>query len=154
MNSDFRIQSNADLSVLHLRKGEHKVQKSLSATPSQQIKYLQDTNFSKTLATWCKELTHWKRLWCWGRLKAGGKGDDGGWDGWMVSLTQWTWVWANSGKWWRTGKPGALQSMGLQRIFNLSLFVKRMYFWLQWVFVAHRLFIAACGHSLVAEATL
>ena len=49
-----------------------------------------------TLATWCEELTHWKRPWCWERLKAGGEGDDRGWDGWMASLTQCTWVWANS----------------------------------------------------------
>ena len=50
---------------------------------------------SNTLATWCEELTHWKRSWCWERLKAGGEGDDRGWDGWMASLTQWTWVWTN-----------------------------------------------------------
>ena len=46
-----------------------------------------------------KEMTHWKRLWCWERVKAGGQGDDKGWDGWMASLTQWTWVWVNSGSW-------------------------------------------------------
>ena len=69
-----------------------------------------------TLATWCKELTHWKRPWHWERLKAGGEGDDRGWDGWMASLTQWTWVWASPGSWWWTGRPGALQSMGLQRV--------------------------------------
>ena len=51
---------------------------------------------SNTLVTWCEELTHWKRLWCWERLKAGGEGDDRGWDGWMASLTQWTCVWASS----------------------------------------------------------
>ena len=68
------------------------------------------------LATWCKELTHWKRPWCWERLKAGGDEDDRGWDGWMASPTQWTWVWTSSGKWWWTGKPGRLQSMGLQRV--------------------------------------
>ena len=66
------------------------------------------------LATWCKELTHLKRLWCWKRLKAGGEGDDKGWDGWMASPTQWTWVWVDSGSWWWTGTPGVLQSMGLQ----------------------------------------
>ena len=55
---------------------------------------------SDTLATWCEELTHWKRPWCWERLKAGGEGDDRGWDGWMASPTQWTWVWVNSGSWW------------------------------------------------------
>ena len=71
---------------------------------------------SNTLATWCKEPTHWKRLWCWERLKAGGEGDDRGWDRWMVSPTQWTWVWVNSGSWWGTGRPGMLQFMGLQRV--------------------------------------
>ena len=64
------------------------------------------------LATWCEEPTHWKRLWCWERLRTGGEGDDRGWDGWMASLTRWTWVWASSGSWWWTGKPGMLQSMG------------------------------------------
>ena len=61
------------------------------------------------------ELTHWKRSWCWERLRAGEMGDRG-WDGWMVSSTQWTWVWANSGRWWRIEKPGMLQSVGLQRV--------------------------------------
>ena len=55
----------------------------------------------------------WKRPWQWERLKAGGEGGDRGWDGWMASLTQWTCVWANSGRPWRTGKPGVLQSMRL-----------------------------------------
>ena len=67
------------------------------------------------LGTWSKELTHLKRLWCWERLKAGREGDDRGWDGWMASLTQWTWVWVNSGSWWWTGRPWG-QSMGLQRV--------------------------------------
>ena len=71
---------------------------------------------SKTLETWCEELTHLKRSWCWERLKVGGEGDDRGWDGWMASPTQWTWVWVNSGSWWWTGRPGVLQSMGLQRV--------------------------------------
>ena len=71
---------------------------------------------SNTLATWCEELTHWERPWCWERLKVGEAGDDRGWDGWMASPTQWTWVWAGSGSWWWTGKPGMLQSMGLQRV--------------------------------------
>jgi len=68
-----------------------------------------------TLATWCKELTHWKRLCCWERLKAG-KGDYRGQDGWMASPTWWIWVWASSGSWWWTGEPGVLQSMGSQRV--------------------------------------
>ena len=71
---------------------------------------------SNTLATWCEELTHQKRPWCWERLKVGGEGDDTGWDGWMASLTQWTWVWVSSRSWWWTGKPGMLQSMGSQRV--------------------------------------
>ena len=64
----------------------------------------------------CEELTHWKRLWCWEGLWAGGEGDDRGWDGWMASLTRWTWVSVNSGSWWCTGRPGMLQFMGLQRV--------------------------------------
>ena len=71
---------------------------------------------SNTLATWYKELTHWKRPWCWERLRAGGEGDDRGWDGWMTSLTQWTWVWVDSGSWWWTRRPGVLQFMGSQRV--------------------------------------
>ena len=47
---------------------------------------------SNNLTTWCEQLTHWKRPWCWERLKAGEKWDDRGWDGWMASLTQLTWV--------------------------------------------------------------
>ena len=73
-------------------------------------------NKAFTLATQCKELTQWKRSWCWERLKAGGEGDNRGWDGWMASLIQCTWIWASSGTWWRTGKPGMLQSKGLQNV--------------------------------------
>ena len=57
-----------------------------------------------------------KRPWCWERLKAGREGGDGGWDGWMASPTRWTWVWVSFRSWWWTGKPGVLQSMGLQRV--------------------------------------
>ena len=70
---------------------------------------------SNTLATWCKEWTQWKRLWCWERLKAG-EVDDREWDGWMASLTQWTWVWASPRSWWWTRKPGVLKSIGSQRV--------------------------------------
>ena len=73
------------------------------------------TGNSNTLATWCEELTLWKRPWCWERLRAG-EGDDRGWDGWMASPTQWTWVWVNSGSWWWTGRPGVLRFMGSQRV--------------------------------------
>ena len=93
---------------------------------------------SNTLATWCQELTHWKRPWCWGRLKVGGEGDDRGGDDWMASPTPWTWVWTSSGSWWWTGRPGVLQSMGLQRVGHdwataLNLVFSgsiRMFFWL------------------------
>ena len=69
-----------------------------------------------TLATWCEELTHLKRPWCWERLRAGGEGDDRRWDGWMVSPTQRTWVCVNSGSWWWTGRPGMLRFIGSQGI--------------------------------------
>ena len=68
------------------------------------------------LATSCEELTYWKRSWCWERLRAGGEGDDRGWDGWMTSWIQWTWVWVNSGSQWWTGRPGVLRFMGSQRV--------------------------------------
>ena len=71
---------------------------------------------SSTLATSCELLTQWKRLWCWEGLGARGEGDDRGWDGWMASPTQWTWVWVNFGSWWWTGRPGVLQFMGSQRV--------------------------------------
>ena len=70
---------------------------------------------SSTSATWCQELTLWKRPWCSKRLKTGGEGNRG-WDGWMASPTGWTWFWACSGSWWWTGKPGMLHPMGLQRV--------------------------------------
>ena len=63
-------------------------------------------------ATWYEELTHW----CWERLKVEGEGEDRGWDGWMASPTQWTWVWVNSGSWWWTGRPDMLQSTGSKRV--------------------------------------
>ena len=71
---------------------------------------------SSILATWSKELTHWKRPWCWERLTAGGEGDNRGWDGWMASPTRWTWVWVTSRSRWWTGRSGVLQSMGSQRV--------------------------------------
>ena len=71
----------------------------------------------KFLATWCKEITHWKRPWYWEKLKAGGKGENRmRWLDGINWLTRWTWVWAMSRSWWWTGKPGVLQSMGSQRV--------------------------------------
>ena len=69
-------------------------------------------------------LTHWKRLWCWERLKSGGEGDSRGWDGWMASPTGWTRVWASSGSWWWTGKPGMPQTVGLQSRTQLTIELK------------------------------
>ena len=62
------------------------------------------------------ELTHLKRLWCWEGLRARGEGGNRWWDGWMASLTRWTWVWVNSRSWWWTGRPGVLRLMGSQRV--------------------------------------
>ena len=75
---------------------------------------------SSTLATWCEELTPWKKSWCWERLKAGGEVDDRGWVSWLASPTQWTWVWVNSGSWWWTGRAGVLWFMGSQSRTRLS----------------------------------
>ena len=63
----------------------------------------------------CEEPTHWERPWCWERLRAGERGDRG-WDGWMALSTQWTGIWANSGRYLKTEEPGVLQSMALQRV--------------------------------------
>ena len=65
---------------------------------------------------WPPDVKNWKRPWCWERLKTGAEGDNRGWDGWIASPTQWTWVWASSGSWWRTGKLGLLQSKVSQRV--------------------------------------
>ena len=73
---------------------------------------------SFNLLIWCFTLiglfilNRWKRLWCWGRLKEAGEEDGKGWDGWMASLTQWTWAWVSSGSWWWTGKPGVCSPWG------------------------------------------
>ena len=71
---------------------------------------------SNTLARSCEELTHWKRPWCWERLRVRGEGDNRGWDGWMASPTRWAWVWVNSGSLWWTGRPGVLRFTGSQRV--------------------------------------
>ena len=75
---------------------------------------------SNNLATWFEELTHWKRPWCWERLKVGREGDDRGWDGWMAPPTWWTWVWVNSGNWCWTGTPGVLHPWGRKELTQLS----------------------------------
>ena len=95
---------------------------------------------SNTLATWCEELTHSKRPYCWERLKAGGEGDDRGWDGWMASPTQRTWVWVDSGSWQWTGRPDMLHSMGLQRVRHYCVtelnwtesYQRKGHWWIEW----------------------
>ena len=89
---------------------------------------------SSTLATSCEELTHWKRVWCWEGLGAGGEGDDRGWDGWMASRTRWTWFWMNSGRWWWTGRPGVLWLMASQRVgHDWATELNWTELWLHWV---------------------
>ena len=67
---------------------------------------------------WSSDAKNWliEKTLMLGKIEAEGEGDDRGWDGWMASLTLWIWVWASSRRWWRTGKPGILQSMGSQRV--------------------------------------
>ena len=92
------------------------------------------------MASWCEELTHWKRYRCWERLKAGGAGDNRGWDVWMASPIQWTWIWVRSGSWWWTGKPGVLQFMRSQSRTQLE--------WLNWTSITiYYLFIIGCVRS-------
>ena len=73
-----------------------------------------------------------EKTWCWERLKAGGEGDYRGWDGWIESLTQWTWICANSRWWWSTGKPGVLQSMRSQSRTQLSDWTTAYSLWEWW----------------------
>ena len=86
------------------RRSNQSILKEISPEYSFEGLMLRHHASSNTLATWWKQLTYWKRHWCWERLKAGRGGDDRGCDDWMASLTQWTWVWASSGSWWWTGK--------------------------------------------------
>ena len=86
---------------------------------------------ASTLATWCGELTYLKRPWCGERLKAGGEGDDRGWDGWMVSPTQWTWVWVDSGSWCWIGRPGMVGSWGCKELDTIE--------WLNWTELTARI---------------
>ena len=73
---------------------------------------------AETPVLWPSHAENWftGKPWFWERLRAGGEGDDRGWDGWMASLTQWTWVWVKSRGWWWTGRPGVLWFMGSQRV--------------------------------------
>ena len=98
------------------RRSNQSIQKEIS--PEYSLEGLMLKLKLQYLANWCEELTHWKIPWCWERRKVGGEGDDWKRDGWMASLTQWTWVWASSRSWRWTGKPGMLQFMGSQRVWH------------------------------------
>ena len=98
------------------RRSNQSILKEISPGISLEGMMLKLNTLAGTLATSCEELTHWKRLWCWEGLGAGGEGDDRGWDGWTASWTWWMWVWVNSGRWWWTGRPSALQFMWWQRV--------------------------------------
>ena len=101
---------------------------------------------------WCKELTHLKRLWCWERLKVGGEWDDGGWDGWMASLTWWTWIWASSGSWWWIGRPGVLQSIGLQRVgHDWATELNSLFMWSALILMNSSYLLRSLGPEFVSE---
>ena len=76
----------------------------------------------ETLVLWPSHAKFWRtvdsleKTLMLGGIGAGGEGDNRWWNGWMASLTRWTWVWVNSGSWWWTGRPGVLRFMGLQSV--------------------------------------
>ena len=120
---------------------------------------------SSTLAISCEELIHWKRLWCWEGLGAGGEGDDRGWDGWMASLTRWTWIWVNCRSWWWTGRPGVLRFMGSQRVGHdwatelnwtfclISWRIFQLHLWRVWVFMLYHVsFVISLTYRTFAQA--
>ena len=114
---------------------------------------------AETPILWPPGLTHLKRPWCWERLKVGGEGDDRGWDGWMASLTQWTWVWVSSRSWWWIGRPGVLQSMGLQKVghdwvtelnWTESIFIGE---WLLFYILVHKIIVIDGAFKLMKYTT-
>ena len=87
-----------------------------------------------------------EKTWCWEGLGAGGEGDDRGWDGWMASPTQWTWVWVSSRSWWWTGRPGVLQSMWLQKVghdWATKLIVSVIHMWHTHIFLWGRQYVSS-----------
>ena len=84
---------------------------------------------SNTLATCCEEPTHWRRPWCWERLKVGGEGGKRRWDGWMASPTQRTWVWAGSRSCWWTGKASHAALHGVTELDMISNWAELILFW-------------------------
>ena len=99
---------------------------------------------AETLILWPPHKKSWLigKDWCWEGLGAEGEGDDRGWDGWMTSPIQWTWVWVNSGSWWGTGRPGVLQSMGLQRVRHD--WATELNDWLNWDII-----MITCVHAML-----
>ena len=96
---------------------DYKEVKSVSSKGNQAWVFIGRTDAKvETPILWPLHEKRRKRLWCWEGLGAGGEEDDRRWDGWIASLTQWTWVWVNSGSWWWTGRPGVLRFMGSQRV--------------------------------------
>ena len=111
--------SNLSLILLIQSAGLIPLQEAVNPKGKQSWIFFQRTDAeAETPILWPPDVKsyHWKRPWCWERFKVGREGDDTGWDGWMASQTQWTWVWASSGSWWWTRRPGLLQSMGSQRV--------------------------------------
>ena len=81
--------------------------------------------------SWSSNTLAPERSWCWERLRAGREEGNRGWDGWMASPTQWKWIWAISGRQWKTRKPGWLQSIGSQRIRH-DLAIEQQQPWSTW----------------------
>ena len=92
------------INLMHLKWRRISLSMLITANPTRQA----NSNY--------EELTHLERPWCWERLKAGGEGNNRGWNVWMASPTQLTWIWVNFGSWWWTGRPGVLRFMGSQRV--------------------------------------
>ena len=92
---------------------ESKEIKSVNPKGNQAWIFIERTDAEAPILSWCEEPIHWKRPWCWERLRAREEGNRG-WDGWMASPIQWTGAWTSSGSWWWTGMPDILQSMESQ----------------------------------------
>ena len=95
---------------------------------------------SSILVICCKQETHWKSPWCWERLRAEEEEGIRGLDGWRASPMQWTWTWANSRRWWGTGRPGVLLSMSNKESYmtgqlnnNRSKIYKRLFSYFSYV---------------------
>ena len=101
---------------------------------------------AETPILWWRDMKNWLigKDWCWERLKAREEGNDRGLNGWMASLTQWTWDWANSRRWWRTGKPGVLSPRGHRELGTTE--------WLNWT--AYEVILKSYKDSQLIRVTL